>query len=268
LATAIDNALTAAAPYEASKKSVYSTYNTTTPTYVRNASCWAAGFDLRSASSYNTQSGLGPGAVLIAPDIVLMTNHARLSTGTRLDFVASNGAVHQAILGPTLSVPHAGIFRDITVGRLQAPVNAAIQPVKIVQTDILDAVPDLRGVPVLALDREEHAIVFEANYVSNTSGQSTVTYGRVLNLRTPVGATPDRAQWSEPLVGGDSSGQIYALHETGEIGLIGLFTFRFTSGTNLGAGGGPFLPHWHEEINALMTQLGSASQITPTSWTF
>lgn len=231
--TAIDDAIVGKTPSTA--KPIFSSMNHSgTGTYVRNAGCWAAGWDLTCISPWNSVGGRQRAGTVIAPDIIIYAAHFPLAIGATVRFVtADNTTISRTVVATTI------VGWDMAIARLDSDLPGSITPCKVLPSGWRDkfCAPEDSSrpwpVPVFVTDQEKKALVSELYSI-----------GVVPNTGYPSG---DRAAFFESAIGGDSGSPTFVIID-GELVLSHIF-----SSAHVGDRA--------SEINAAMTALGSAHQL-------
>lgn len=236
---------------DASAKLIFTTQDHGTPTYVRNAGCWAADIDLTSISPWNSTGGNQRAGTLISPRHVIFCEHLDFhpSAGATIRFVAQDNTVVTrtitALATPDNYVPY---YPDITIGVLDSDVPESISFAKVLPSDYADYLPSvglfmpgMSYIPALALDQEEKALITEW-IQSNTSNSFASS------------AEPQRLLFFESITIGDSGNPAFLIID-GELVLLNTWTFG-------GGGGGTSVMANLSTINSLMTTLGGGYQLT------
>jgi hypothetical protein len=217
-------------------KAVYASQNHDTATYVRNPNLWCADIDLTCCSPWNSYDGAKRAGVLISPRHIAMAHHYYVPNGATMRFVAADGTVVSRTVTNSVRVGS-----DIRIGVLNSDVPETISFAKVLPANFLDYLPGIGyGVPVLALDQEEKALVQQWHFASN--GWT--------GLEEPT--TADRLAFHETIISGDSGGQLFAIGN----GQVALLTCFYT------ALGGESYASNISQINSQMTSLGGGYQLT------
>ena len=261
--TMVDDRLTGTA-----EKEIFSTQDHDTPSYVRNADCWAADLDLTSISPWNSRSGNRRAGVLITKRHILTAAHYPLVVGDTLRFVAADGTVEVKTIIAGMNIPGWTVEHgpDIWGALLDSDVSAAIGFAKVLPADWDDylapyvrveggyarfdsenAMFKINGIPTCCVDQEEKLLVDDG-----------YTLRSHLGTRVPVDDT--RIPFYENVVGGDSSDPIFVCIND-ELVLIS--TVFGSPGTTWN---GPSITYWRADIDAMIATLDESIE-TPTGYT-
>lgn len=220
LASSIDNRLTS------TTDGLKNLFDGNYPTLLHpNTNCWAYGIDLTCASPYNSASGRCRAGTAVTDQHIVLANHFHYSSGTRVDFVDTDG---QTVSRNVIDGTRIG-STDIYICLLDTPLPPTVHPARLLPPDYRDYLGTGQGLPVLMLDQDEHAIVGElTSYLGNTSPHN-----------------PIRQLYHETIISGDSGDPVFLVFENTP---ILLYTFY-------SAGGGPSLTEHADEIQSAMNQL-------------
>ena len=228
-----------------SAKPLFSTLNNSTPTYVRNASCWAAGVDMTCCSPWNSTGGQNMAGVLISPRHVLFAAHYQIAAGATIRFITAGGEAATRTVSATAKHPsYRPYFPDIAIGLLDSNVPGGISFAKILPAAWSSKFPNVatdRPIPCMVVDSEKKALVADLEAVGST-----------FRLAPPGGT--QRAAFFENMVVGDSGSPVF-LVLSGEPVLLGVVTYG-------GAGEGTFIGNQKDSVNAVMASLGGGYQLT------
>jgi hypothetical protein len=239
-------------------KPIFTTQNHIDSIYVRNIDCWAYDLDLTCISPWNTTGSYTRSGTLISPCHIVFATHFQINTGAKIRFVTNNNVVVERTM-----IDKIDIANDITLGILDSDVPGTISFAKILPSNWSNYLPNLHGnsahptasirckVPLMCLDQEEKAIVYE---MSQGGGDCYINFP-TLN---------SRLSFCEPIIEGDSGNPWFLIINNS---LILVSTFHFTIG-------GPFHATYITEINNGMSTLwtrngksGSSYSITTVDLT-
>lgn len=202
--------------------------------YRRNLSGILAGVDLTAISVWNSEPGginYQKTCTLVAPDVAIGANHSCPPNGTWVRFIDNKNGVVTLIVDSSQRIATT----DIQVIKFTTPAPPRIKPAKILLKET-----ELNLGPGLYLDRDFNVHVGDLNMQKS---QVFMTSPRESN----------RVQFWTPAVQGDSGHPIFALVD-GQFALISTLHW---------ATGGDNLRQNITAINAAMTSLWSAYQLTP-----
>ena len=233
-------------------KPVFSTYNTTTPVYVRNTNCWAYGIDLTPISPWNSTHGLNAAGTLISPRHVLFVEHYNYhpSAGATIHFVDNdNNVVIRTVTSVQKhpSVAEGGTFPDITIGVLNADVPNAISFAKILPDNYIDYLPGLN----MGLGSSARLPVYIADSPENALVSDFISLSHAITCATP--ADSQRLAFYENMVVGDSGSPVCFIINNSLV-ILGTVTWA-------GAASGTATHTFKNDINQIMTSLGGGYQL-------
>lgn len=212
-------------------------------TGTRNPDCWCNGVaGITAISVGNSYAGDWRGCTLIAPDVVLMGNHVEIGIGSDILFLTNDGT-NTLVTRELASRQQIGTT-DIMIGRLASDVPNTIAYAKVLSTtdfSSFDVMADRKRPAALRVDRQRTATVGDFYY-----GYTTEIFIQ------PIDAT--RLSFYEDLINGDS-GNAGAFIVGDDLILMCAWWYGF-------GGEGQSLHYYRNEVNAAMTALGSAYQLT------
>lgn len=217
---------------------IFTSRNTSTGVYVRNASCWASSLNLTAYCPNRN-------AVAVSPRHVYAVEHAGVS-GATLHFVtADNTTITRTVTGVQNIGPSNGsdgYATDMQVAILDSDLPASITPVKVLPANLAAKIPGVGyGIPALCTDAERRAHVHDLYSIDG-----------FIWFRVPTNAT--RMGLYESIIGGDSGSPNFLLINGAPV-LICSWTYG-------GPGSGAAAHLYLTEINAAMTTLGGGYQLT------
>lgn len=218
---------------------VFTTYSPSG--FSRNAACWANGIDLSCASPWNNQAGSLYAGTLISPRHMAFCDHAAFypTNGGVITFVSAAGIVITRTIASSVKVAGA----DIRVALLNADVSGGVTFARVLPSNwqtYLPGIDFVSTVPVMCLNQTERASIaalrsLGASFVNAYPPAYAAYYGEIIRF--------------------DSGNPVF-LVINGQPVLVGVFTTG-------GAGGGSFVSHYTNAVNAAMTSLGGGYQLTP-----
>ncbi len=220
---------------EGKEKAIFSTQDHSTPAYVRNTDCWAAGLNLTGISPWNSNGGVRRAGTLISPRHIILAAHYPLSIGDTVRFVDSgNTVIDRTIAGvESLGWPAAPDFQVCVLNADATGCDYA----KVLPSDWADYLPnEATLIPVFGLDQEEKALVRDINTIGATS----------VSCQVPTDET--RLEFYETVISGDSGNPSFVVISD-ELVLLSVWTYG-------GAGSGHFISAYKSEIEAAMVSLG------------
>lgn len=224
----------------------YYTSNTYT---IRNSACWMADVDMSfySVSKNNFTENSGSRAILIAPDICLLSRHYQQPTAYPVTItwrssagVAYTGYIPSSSYTRSHDNTNPQMWGDIVVAKMTSAVNVAIKPVMFLPPDWNLYMPRVANVEAVCGSQDQ-------KYVPFYPQESFWGYSRTDGWQAS-GYTGHDGN----LVGGDSSSpEGFILN--GEFLIVGIAMWP-----SFGVGG--FYPDYIPTINAMMSSLGSVYQ--------
>ena len=251
LITGIDSLIEGKVPAAAMR--LYSAQDHTTPSYTRDASCWANDIvaKLTAISPWNSHGSYTQAGVLISPRHVLFATHFFPPAGTTIRFVTAANVVVDRTLSATESLTVTGtLYPDLTVGLLDSDVPGTISFMKVLPSGFDSKLPGSLAsfkIPVAATDQEEKLQIH--NLTSLPSSSSPLAY---LSLEAPTSGA--RSDYYENFITGDSGSPCFCILN-GEAVLLTVVSVG-------NAGAGTSIAAFRDDINAAMTTLGGGYQLT------
>lgn len=261
---AIDSVDTRIAGKSVTARPIFTTQNHAAATYVRNPNCWAADINLTCISPWNSTGGAGLAGTLISPRHVLFCEHYNFhpSAGATIRFVAQDNTVVTRTITALLAHPdYVPFYPDITIGVLDSDVPGSIAFAKILPQNWRTYFPSVggpfisqssfgpRGLPALALDQEEKALVTDWRNAMEDTG--------INQFSKPTNA--QRLVFYEDIIPGDSGNPAFLIINN-ELVVLNTWTYG-------GPGMGTHLVPHKNAINTMMTQLGGGYQLTEVNLT-
>jgi hypothetical protein len=246
----VDNRLTTAGTYTASKINIYSSVDDTNFVYTRNTGVWTGNLDLSGIAVWNTMDGAGNsssahGGTLITPTDIVLANHFELSYGDQIKFVDKNNVVYTATVNNGTSVNNT----DINVTHLSwngpTPTTLAIYPLLPANYQNYSPSHNLTNFPVVLSNQFRQVFVQDAGYYGNPP----FYYGTFYHN---TATEPLRSPYTLPVVLYDSGSPIFVV-VNGKLIVVG------TNYTSISA---PILSDNIAGINAGLAAIGSSYQIT------
>jgi len=224
----------------ATNVAIYSSLNYATTNYVRNANCWAGGFDLTCIAVCNSfEMNSQMGGTLVSPRHVVFAHHFTIPNGTTLQFVARNNTVVSRVLSNSVQIGSS----DLQIGVLDSDVPTnLITFAEVLPSSCTNYFPNslqpisTNYIPALCLNQYEDAL---------ESDISAVAAGGV-SCKPP--SNPTRGLFYENKVSGDSGQPVFIILN-GHLVLLTVYTY-------VGAGSGWFIPGYIDQINSAMAALG------------
>lgn len=214
-----------------------------TAAWQRNTDVWTSrgtkALDLTGASPWNSDYNYKKAGTLISPRHIVYAQHYKIASGTTILFVDKNNAI---VTRKLVDQRRIGIS-DMRVGVLDANVPSSITFYPMLSLEQLNArIPSLQGLPILALDQDDHALIKDVYFVSPAN-----------NLSYIASVNAARKAYDESLIVGDSGNPTFLVVNDKLVLLT----------THEGTTSGPYYGAAITQINQAMTELGGGYQVTP-----
>ena len=211
----------------------------------RNNKCWAKDLDLSGTSVGVWGLGGVGGGTLITKKHVLLSNHVPYSNSPFMIFFINNNNVSLVYnVMKTKRVANT----DILIGELDKEVDSSLKVCSVLPANYLKYFDKQINFPLLYSDQERKALIGE-------NGLINITYGST-NTLINMSKDPNRAQYFEPVIGGDS-GNIVSTIINNEVVLIGAWYMTFGAMAGLGTN----IPSYITEVNNTITSLSSGYKV-------
>ena len=211
----------------------------------RNNNCWAKSIDLTGYAACIVPLGGVGGGTLITKKHVLLSNHVPYSNSPFMIFFVNNNNVSLVYnVMKTKRVANT----DILIGELDKEVDSSLKVCSVLPANYLKYFDKQINFPLLYSDQERKALIGE-------NGSINITYGST-NTLINISKNPDRAQYFEPVIGGDS-GNIVSTIINNELVLIGAWYMTFGAMAGLGTN----IPSYLTEVNNTITSLSSGYKV-------
>ena len=211
----------------------------------RNNNCWAKDLDLSGYAACIVPLGGVGGGTLITKKHVLLSNHVPYSSSPFMIFFVNNNNVSLVYnVMKTKRVANT----DILIGELDKEVDSSLKVYNVLPANYLKYFDKQINFPLLYSDQERKALIGE-------NGMINTTYGST-NTLINISKNPDRAQYFEPVIGGDS-GNIVSTIINNELVLIGAWYMTFGAMAGLGTN----IPSYLTEVNNAISSLSSGYKV-------
>ena len=211
----------------------------------RNNNCWAKSIDLTGYAACIVPLGGVGGGTLITKKHVLLSNHVPYSNSPFMIFFINNNNVSLVYnVMKTKRVANT----DILIGELDKEVDSSLKVCSVLPANYLKYFDKQINFPLLYSDQERKALIGE-------NGLINITYGST-NTLINISKDPNRAQYFEPVIGGDS-GNIVSTIINNEVVLIGAWYMTFGAMAGLGTN----IPSYITEVNNTITSLSSGYKV-------
>jgi hypothetical protein len=212
----------------------------------RNNNCWAKSLDLTGYCACIVPLGGVGGGTLITKKHVLLANHVPYSQSPFMIFFINNNNVSLVYnVMKTKRVANT----DILIGELDREVDDSLKVYKVLPTNYLDYFGKDINFPLLYSDQERKALIGENGLINKTFGTT--------NTLINISKDPNRAQYFEPLIGGDS-GNIVSTVINNEIVVIGAWYMTMGSMAGLATN----IPSYMKEVNDTIASLTVGYKVT------
>jgi hypothetical protein len=138
---------------------------------------------------------------------------------------------------------------DILIGELDREVDASLKVYNVLPANYLKYFGSATNFPLLYSDQERKALIGE-------NGMINTTYGST-NTLINISKDPNRAQYFEPLIGGDS-GNIVSTIINNEVVVIGAWYMTMGSMAGLATN----VPSYLTDVNNTITSMTSGYKVT------
>lgn len=211
----------------------------------RSNNCWAKSLDLSGYAACVVPLGGVGGGTLITKKHVLLANHVPYSQSPFMIFFVNNNNVSLVYnVMKTRRVANT----DILIGELDREVDSSLKVYSVLPANYAKYFGKDTNFPVLYSDQERKALIAEYSLISNNYGSANT----VLN----ISKDPNRAQYFEPLIGGDS-GNIVSTIINNEVVVIGAWYMTFGSSAGLATN----IPSYISEVNNTIASLSSGYKL-------
>jgi len=212
----------------------------------RNNNCWAKSLDLTGYCACIVPLGGVGGGTLITKKHVLLANHVPYSSSPFMIFFVNNNNVSLVYnVMKTKRVANT----DILIGELDREVDASLKVYNVMPANYLKYFGGATNFPLLYSDQERKALIGE-------NGMINTTYGST-NTLINISKDPNRAQYFEALIGGDS-GNIVSTIINNEIVVIGAWYMTFGSSAGLATN----VPSYITDVNNTIASMTSGYKVT------
>ena len=211
----------------------------------RNNNCWAKSLDLTGYCACIVPLGGVGGGTLITKKHVLLSNHVPYSQSPFMMFFVNNNNVSLVYnVMKTKRVANT----DILIGELDKEVDASLKVYNVLPANYLKYFGGAINFPLLYSDQERKALIGENGLINTTYGST--------NTLINISKDPNRAQYFEALIGGDS-GNIVSTIINNEIVVIGAWYMTMGSMAGLATN----IPSYINEVNNTISSLSSGYKV-------
>jgi len=211
----------------------------------RNNNCWAKSLDLTGYCACIVPLGGVGGGTLITKKHVLLANHVPYAQSPFMMFFVNNNNVSLVYnVMKTKRVANT----DILIGELDKEVDASLKVYNVLPANYLKYFGGAINFPLLYSDQERKALIGENGLINTTYGST--------NTLINISKDPNRAQYFEALIGGDS-GNIVSTIINNEIVVIGAWYMTMGSMAGLATN----IPSYINEVNNTISSLSSGYKV-------
>ncbi len=211
----------------------------------RNNNCWAKSLDLTGYCACIVPLGGVGGGTLITKKHVLLANHVPYSQSPFMMFFINNNNV--SLVYNVIKTKRVA-NTDILIGELDKEVDPSLKVYSVLPSNYLKYFGNEINFPLLYSDQERKALIGENGLINTTYGST--------NTLINISKDPNRSQYFEALIGGDS-GNIVSTIINNEIVVIG--AWYMTLGTM--AGLATNIPSYINEVNNTISSLSSGYKV-------
>jgi len=212
----------------------------------RNSKCWAKSLDLTGYAAAVVPLGGVGGGTLITKKHVLLANHVPYSQSPFMIFFINNNNVSLVYnVMKTKRVANT----DILIGELDREVDASLKVHNVLPANYLKYFDANKiNFPILYSDQERKALIGENGLLNTTYGSN--------NTLINISKDPNRAQYFEALIGGDS-GNIVSTIINNEVVLIGGWYMTLGAMAGLATN----IPSYINEVNNTIASLSAGYKL-------
>ena len=207
----------------------------------RNNNCWAKSIDLTGYAGCIVPLGGVGGGTLITKKHVLLANHVPYSASPFMIFFVNNNNV--SLIYNVVKTKRVA-NTDMLIGELDKEVDASLKVLSVLPSNYLKYFNKETNFPILYSDQERKALVAEFGCTENGNTQINIPKDN------------NRAQYFEPVIGGDS-GNLVSTIINNEVVLIGglYMTLGGTGGISTS------VPSYINEVNNVISSLSSGYKV-------
>jgi hypothetical protein len=211
----------------------------------RNNNCWAKSLDLTGYAACIVPLGGVGGGTLITKKHVLLANHVPYSNSPFMIFFINNNNV--SLIYNVMKTKRVA-NTDILIGELDREVDDSLKVYSVLPANYLQYFGKDINFPILYSDQERKALIGE-------NGLINTTYGSI-NTLINISKDSNRAQYFEPLIGGDS-GNLVSTIINNEVVVIGGWYMTLGNMAGLATN----IPNYLNEVNSTITSLTSGYKV-------
>lgn len=230
-------------------KTIFSTKNHSTSSYIRDTNSWAYNIiNLTSVSVWNSINGSARCGTLISPRHIIYAAHYPLATGSNIRFVdINNNVITRQITNKLTASDNKNYYPDYEIAVLDSDVPNTITPVRFLPdnwtTKLTSIVPELGSIPTIYTNQNEEVLTSE--WVKDDG-----------MVRCAAPSAQSRQSFFSLLVAGDSGHPCFIILPGSTTPII------LTVWTYGISGSGTSLFRHKTSINSLMSSLGGGYQLT------
>jgi len=212
----------------------------------RNNNCWAKSLDLTGYCACIVPLGGVGGGTLITKKHVLLANHVPYSQSPFMIFFINNNNV--SLVYNVIKTKRVA-NTDILIGELDKEVDPSLKVYSVLPSNYLKYFGNEINFPLLYSDQERKALIGENGLINTTYGST--------NTLINISKDPNRSQYFEALIGGDS-GNIVSTIINNEIVVIGAWYMTMGSMAGLATN----VPSYLTEVNNTISSLSSGYKVS------
>ena len=212
----------------------------------RNNNCWAKSLDLTGYCACIVPLGGVGGGTLITKKHVLLANHVPYSQSPFMMFFINNNNV--SLVYNVIKTKRVA-NTDILIGELDKEVDPSLKVYSVLPSNYLKYFGNEINFPLLYSDQERKALIGENGLINTTYGST--------NTLINISKDPNRSQYFEALIGGDS-GNIVSTIINNEIVVIGAWYMTMGSMAGLATN----VPSYLTEVNNTISSLSSGYKVS------
>jgi hypothetical protein len=212
----------------------------------RNNNCWAKSLDLTGYCACIVPLGGVGGGTLITKKHVLLANHVPYSQSPFMMFFVNNNNV--SLVYNVIKTKRVA-NTDILIGELDKEVDPSLKVYSVLPSNYLKYFGNEINFPLLYSDQERKALIGENGLINTTYGST--------NTLINISKDPNRSQYFEALIGGDS-GNIVSTIINNEIVVIGAWYMTMGSMAGLATN----VPSYLTEVNNTISSLSSGYKVS------
>lgn len=206
----------------------------------RNGNCWVKSIDLSGYAVCNVPLGGVGGGTLITKKHVLLANHVPYAATPFMIFFVNNNNL--SLVYNVIKTRRVG-NTDILIGELDKEVDASLKVCSVLPSNYSKYFNKNASFPILHSDQERKALIANYGIVENVDNSVCIT------IMPPT--DPNRSQYYEQVIGGDSGNPVFTLINNEPVLLGGWYKQWYNGG-----GLCTCIPNYITEINLILGESG------------